>query len=917
MRETDTGLVGRERECGKIEQLLRDARRGESGSVALLGEPGIGKTALLDHAAEQAGAATVLRTAGVDAESDLAFAGLHRLLRPVAGKLDQLPEAQRHALAGALGLIAPSRSDRLLVCAATLALIAAAAEDRAVVCLVDDAQWLDQPSADALVFAARRLRAEPVAMLFAARDAQPRFEARGLPELVVDGLAGPAAARLLRTAAPGAAPAVRDRLLAEAAGNPLALLELPGELTAAQLVGRDLLAEPIQLTPRLYNVFKERTADLPGPARRALLLAAADNTGDLLTTLRAAALLQLPADALDPAENAGLVQTSSGQIVFRHPLVRSVIYQEAPLSQRQQAHSALADALPGVHEADRRAWHQALAASAGDEQVAAALEASAQRARQRAGHASAATAFARAAALTLDSRKLAPRLAAAAQAAWDAGQTERARSLITQALPVADRQLRARLLYLRGEIEQSRGRLDQAVTTQLEGALITDDPSLSLRMLYAAAEGAIDTGDLARLRDIGLNASKMTGQTTRNRFSRAVVTGLAALFTGEHEQARAAFDTAVALADEFSDDPHAQILAVNAAWLADGLGTGLRFATRAADLARQQGLLSLLPAALNQQAMELLRTSSFSRAYEAAEEGYLLSVDLGRGQGWHLNTMACVEAIWGHEAQARRHTEQVLAVAHAHGDVVLTVVAHATLGLLALTAGKPAEAASVLLKISPAGWPELPPVAAVASVPEADAIEAIQRAGLPRELADAPLARIRAWATLLPRPARKSVLARCEALLEVRPPDQAFTEALELAHAISPFERARTELLYGEWLRRDRKRTQARTHLRTAAELFHTLGTGSWAERADAELRACGETSRKYTPPPLDQLTPQEHKIAELVAQGLTNRDIAAEMFLSPRTIDYHLRKVFSKLGIASRAELIRNAAMRQDPPGS
>jgi DNA-binding CsgD family transcriptional regulator/tetratricopeptide (TPR) repeat protein len=915
LKETDTGLVGRERECGKIDQLLRSARRGEGGSLVLFGEPGIGKTALLGYAAQRAGAATILRTAGVDGESDLAFAGLHGLLLPVTGVLDQLPEAQRRALAGALGLAAPPRSDRLLVCAATLALIAASADDRPVVCLVDDAQWLDEPSAGALVFAARRLRAERAAMLFAARDGQPcRFRAKGLPELPVDGLAAAAAASLLGTAAPRASPAIRDRLLAEAAGNPLALLELPGALTAAQLAGRDLLPEPIQLTPRLHNVFQERTAGLPGPARLALLLAAADNTGDLLTVLRAAALLQIPADALDPAENAGLVQTRSGQIIFRHPLVRSVIYQEAPLSQRQRAHAALADALPGVHEADRRAWHQALAASTSDEPVAAALEALAERARQRAGHASAATAFERAAALTRDSPRLGRRLAAAAQAAWDAGQAERARALIARALPWADGHVRARLLYLRGVIEQSCGSLDQAVITQLEGARIADDPSLTLKMLYVAAEGAIDTGDLTRLRDIGRMASETTAPTSRDRLGRAVVTGLAALFTGEHEQAHAAFDTAVALAGEFADDPHAQIWAVNAAWLADDTGASLRFATRAVDLARQQGLLSLLPAALNQQAMELLRNSSFSRAYAAAEEGYLLSVDLGHGEGWHLSTMACVEAIWGHEADARRHSEQVLAVAHARGDMVLSVVAHATLGLLALTAGRPAEAASVLLAISPPGWLELPPIAAVASVPEADAIEAIQRAGQPRELAEAPLARIRAWAKLLPNPARRSVLARCEALLGARPPDQAFAEALGLAHAISPFERARTELLYGEWLRRDRKRAQARTHLRTAAELFRSFGTGSWAQRAEAELRACGETTHGHTPPPLDLLTPQENKIAELVTRGLTNRDIAAQLFLSPRTIDYHLRKVFTKLGIASRAELIRHGTPRPDP---
>ncbi len=907
MSELGAGLIGRERECGEIERLLRGARHGESCSLVVRGEPGIGKTALLDYAARRAGAVTVLRAAGADAESDLAFAGLYGLLRPIAGQLGQLADEQRQALAGALGLAASTGSDRLLVSAAVLGLIAAAAEDRPVLCLVDDAQWLDGPSAGALVFAARRLRAERVTMVFAAREGERRqFRAPGLPEMVLGGLVAPAAANVLDRAAPGVAPAVRERLLAEADGNPLALLELPGALTAAQLDGSAPLPEAMPLTPRLQNVFRQRIEALPGPTRLVLLLCAVSNTGDVATVLRAADLLQLPADALDPAESAGLLRTDGGAITFRHPLVRSALHEAAPLSQRQRAHAALASALPGDRNADHRVWHQAMATLTGDEEVAAALEASARRAQQRAGHASAATAFERAAALTLDESRLPPRLAAAAQAAWDAGQAERPRALITRALPLADRQSRARLLHLRGVIEQSCGSIDRAVDAHLEGADISDDPSLTIEMLHEAAEGAVDLGDLARLRDIGMRVSNIPPQTIRDQLSRAVAIGIAALFGGEHESARAAFGDALTPAAAFEDDPRAQLWAVNAAWLDDDIGASLRFATRAADLSRRQGLLGLLPAALNQQARELLRNSSFSQAYAAAEEGYLLSEDLGHGAGWHLHTMACVEAIWGREAQTRQHAEQVLSRARARGNVLLAAAAQATLGLLALTTGRPAEAASILLETSAGDWPGLPPMVTVAWAPDADAIEAILRAGQPRELADAPLARIRAWAELLPTAARRSVLARCEALLGHQPPDQAFTQAVELAHALSPFERARTELLYGEWLRREHKRTQARAHLRAAAELFRTLGTVPWAQRAEAELRATGETARKREPSTRDQLTPQELKITSLVAEGLTNRDVAAQLFLSPRTIDYHLRKVFSKLGIASRAELIR-----------
>jgi DNA-binding CsgD family transcriptional regulator len=588
-------------------------------------------------------------------------------------------------------------------------------------------------------------------------------------------------------------------------------------------------------------------------------------------------------------------------------VVRSVIYQEMPLSQRQRAHAALARALVGSESDDRRIWHQAMATLTGDEEVAAALEASARRAQARSGHASAATAFERAAALSLNDTRLAVRLAAAAQAAWDAGQPERARLLIARVLPSADDRMRARLLHLRGSIDAQCGSINWAVVTQIEGSDISDEPSLTLAMLHEAAEGCVDTGDLARLRDIGARVAKIGTRTALDQLRRAVILGLVAMFSGEHERARTAFRDALMLGTGFDDNLKVQFWSVYASWLDDDIAASLRFATRAADLARAQGLLSLLPSALNQQARQLLRNSRFSQAYAAAEEGYLLSADRGYGWGWHLITMACVEAIWGREADARQHAEQVLTFAPTRGDAVLTALAQATLGLLALTTGRPTEAAGRLQEVCAADQPALL-VTPLASVPHADAIEAIVRAGQPLELAAAPLARVRSWTAQLPTMARRSVLARCEGLLGTCPPDQAFTEALELARAIPPFERARTELLYGEWLRRERRRTQSRTHLRAAAELFRTLGTTCWAQRAEAELRAAGETARPHEPSALEQLTPQELKITELVAEGLTNRNIAAQLFLSPRTIDYHLRKVFSKLGIASRAELIRQA---------
>ena len=462
------GLVGRERECGELERLLADARRGVSRALVLRGEAGVGKTSLLEHAVAAAGAdgVLVLRATGVEAESDLAFAGLYGLLRPVVDKLDQLYEPQAAALAGALG-IAPSKDpDRFLVSAAALGLIAAVADDQPVLCVIDDAQWLDRPSADALVFAARRLSAEPAAMLFGAREGdRPRFEAPGLSELLLEGVDQPSAAALLDLSARIAAPAVRRRLLDEASGNPLALLELPAALTAGQLSGTDPLPEAIPLTPRLDIVFRERIERLPESTQTVLLIAATDNTGDLATVLRAAERLELTAGALDPAERVGLIRTSDGVISFRHPLVRSALCDAAPLGQRQRAHAALAGALSGDEHADRRVWHLAMATLSGDEEVAAALEASARRAQRRAGHASAATAFERAAELTLEGGRIVPRLASAAQAAWDAGQPDRARGLIARALPLADTAQRARLLYLQGLIEMRCGNMRDAAAT--------------------------------------------------------------------------------------------------------------------------------------------------------------------------------------------------------------------------------------------------------------------------------------------------------------------------------------------------------------------------------------------------------------------------------------------------------------------
>ena len=904
-------LVGRERECAQIELTLEKVRGGESGTLVVRGEAGIGKTALLRYAAERAQDMLVLRATGVEAEADLAFAGLYGLTRPILRFLGDVPEGQSAALAGALGLAPSTGADRFLVSAAVLGLLAAAAEERPVVCLIDDAQWLDDPSADALVFAARRLDADRVAMLFCARDGEAkRFDARGLPELLLDGLDEALAAAVLASHAGGAAPGVRERLVAEAQGNPLALIELPQGLSDEQLAGTAPLPETIPLTPRLRALFRERIERLPEPTRTALMLAAAEDTGELTTIARAAAALGLPADALDPAEAVELIRVQRGAISFRHPLVRSALYDRATASDRQRVHAALAGALSGEEHADRRVWHQAMATLTADEEVAAALEASAKRARMRVAHASAATAFLRAAELSSEQDRRTGRLGAAAQAAWDAGQPDRAREAIAAALPTATRDHRGRLLYLKGMIEAHAGSVRDAPAILLEAADATEDRSLKLEMLQEAGEAAVYAGDMATAGDVARQEAEIKPKTERDRFLVAVGTAWVAAFSGGLALANAAFTDALARATSL-DDPRALVWAADSAvaWL--GPGSGLRYANQAVDVARTRGLLSLLPIALHRQALELIGNSRFDLAYAAAQEGHRLAIDLLYGTGGHLANMATVEAIWGRNDEARTHASEALAIGRQSGSSLLADSAEMTLAFIELTSGRTEEATDRLFSLTSLDRPSAHVVIALHAVP--DLVEVGVRTGRQDEITER-LARYRAWVITAASESGAALLARCEALLGERLPDEAFREAIDRAAALAPFQRARTELLYGEWLRRERRRQEARVHLRAAVELFHSLGTVPWTQRAEAELRATGETTRKRDPSTLDELTPQELQVAGMVAQGMTNKDIAARLYLSPRTIDYHLRKVFSKLGIAARSELVRHGLPQRAP---
>jgi len=897
-------VLGREQECAVIDRLLADACGGAAGALVVCGEPGIGKSALLGYARQHAPPMLVLSASGAQAESDLAFAGLHELLRPVISHLSELPGSQAQALTAALGLAPSSRPDRLLIGAAVLGLLAAAAETKPTLCLVDDTHWLDRPSSDALVFTARRLRAEQLAILVGARAGEAsRFEGAGLPELTLAGLDQRSAAHILAARARQASPSVRDRLLTEADGNPLALLELPSGLSEEQLQGLVPLPDAIPLTPRLEGLFRQRIGQLPEATQIVLLIAAIDNTEDVAAVLRAAAALQLPTDALDPAQQAGLVQITGTVITFRHPLVRSALYQAATLNRRQRVHGALADALYGDENTDRRVWHLAMATLTGDEEVAAALEASARRAQVRAGHASAATAFLRAAELSTNETRRVRRIAAAAHAAWAAGQPDRAREFIGRALPLAHGETRAGLLHLSGIIEDFSGRKREACAKFVQGIAECVDPARKLEMLMEAVEAAASSGDFAQAIDLGSSAASIPAVSVRDRMIVTLLSGFVAEIAGEHQQAQSLLAEAQRLAGAL-DEPRALLWAANAASVSGDLGCGLPFANRAVEAARSRGLLSMLPVALEVQATELVANSDFDLGYAAAEEGYRLSLDIGNDPGWHLMIMALAEAVWGREEDALRHAEEALTIAQRAAYNFLIATAEYALGFLDLSMGRTEQAAKRLLALTAPGRPGFDPFGIPQVLP--DAVEAAVRAGRQQE-ASQRLELVRGWVAAAPTEARRALLARSEAVFGERDPDEAFGEAITRASVLPPLQRARTELLYGEWLRRERRRTEARAHLRAALEAFRRLGAMPWADRAEAELRATGETVRKRDASAAGQLTSQELQIAGLVTDGLTNREIAAQLFLSPRTVEYHLCKVFTKLGIASRTDLVRN----------
>lgn len=891
-------LRGRETDQKAVDVLLDQARAGRSGVLVIGGEPGIGKTSLLAYAEERARDMEVLRGLGIETEADIPFASLHLLLRHVRDRFGALPEPQAAALAGALGAAPVRTTDQFAVGVAVLSLLAELAEDRPVLCLIDDAHWLDRSSARALRFAAHRLHAEGVVMLFGARDG---FDPAGLPELRLTGLDDHSAAQVLTDAAPDLTGPMRLRIIKESGGNPLALLELP---RTAELPAYD--RSPLPLPERLRLAYAARIGRLSPDARAALLVAALVDDGDLdLITTTCAGLGVEPA-ALGEAEHRGLITIAGRHLRFAHPLMRTAAFQHSTYHLRLEAHSILAGLLTG--QPDRRAWHLAAAATGPDETAAAALDEMAQRARERGANVSASAAFERAAELS-ESRELkGRRLLSAAVDATEAGRLRQAQRLLDTATElVPDTSARTIVTTLRARIAFGQGapRLAHDLLLRGAAAVAGDDRAAAGLMLVEAARNANRLGDADRLVEAAARLRVLDLRPEDDLdLARQSALGTASLLTEGPATALPIMRELVDRGSRITPGMHSR--RINAAYFALQTGdfrTAWEIARAAADECRANGEISKLAVLHITLATSEIFLGRFTDATATATEGLHLTAETGRPSraGCMQGMLAWIAAARG---DAARCTE-LAAASFAHYDTngIVNGLAWAqwARALLDLGQGRFAETWE-RLEAEMAG-PARHQFQTVHFAP--DQIEAAARLGLP---ADGPLRRYAAWAEASGLDWVRAVLYRCRALLEPdgERADELFRTAVRLhASGGRPWESARTALVHGERLRRDRRKSAARAPLRAALETFQRLGAKPWAERARNELRAAGGSDLPAGgTDSLAGLSPQELQIVRLAAAGRTNKEIGAQLFLSPKTVSYHLYRAFPKLNVSSRAQL-------------
>jgi DNA-binding CsgD family transcriptional regulator len=904
-------LRGRDSECELLEGVVASVRAGQSRTVVLRGEPGIGKTALLEYLLQRASGCRLARAAGVESEVELPFAGLHRLCVPMLAGLDAVPSPQRDALATAFGLRSGDAPDRFLVGLAVHSLLSNAAEEQPLVCVVDDVQWFDQVSAEVLVFVARRLLAESVALVFGVRSDARDDVLAGLPELKVRGLGRRDATALLDSVVTGRMDGqVRDRIVAETRGNPLALLELPRGMTPEELAGGFGFPDAPPLSARIEESFRRRLTPLPSRTQRLLLLAAAEPVGDPVVLWRAASELGIGFDAAAPAVTAGLVEFA-GNVLFHHPLVRSAVYRAASHDDRMSVHRALADATDGDVDPDRRAWHRAQATAGLDEDVAAELERSADRARSRGGFAAAAAFLDRAVALTPARGRRAQRALAAAQSKYLAGAPDAALRLLAlaEAGPL-DELERAHAQLLRAQITfvVTRGRDAPPLLLKAAKRLEALDPALARETYldaFVAALCAGRLGDGGGMRDIA-EAFRTADWQERFRPSGracdALLDGLVTLIIDGYEAAAPALKHAVVA---FRREPMSEQRALRWLWLACRVARALgddeawdELTDRQVKVARDAGALSVLPIALSERSKVELFLGNFAMArYLVAEADAAV-----RAAGSTVSPAGAVAlAAWaGDETQTRAHFDAGRQDADRRGEGIWLTSSEWARAELLNALGRWDEA------LSAAEW--------VAAEPEelgsstwvaAELVEAATRSG--------KLDRAREALPQLTELARASgtdwalgIAALSRALLtQGRAADELYGEAIERLERIRirvPV--ARAHLLYGEWLRRENRRVEAREHLRIAHTMFDAMGADGFDQRARRELLATGETARKRRDETRADLTGQEAQIARLAAAGSTNPEIGAQLYLSPRTVEWHLRKVYAKLSITSRREL-------------
>lgn len=900
-------LRGRRAEVATIDRALDDVRSGQSAVLVLRGPAGIGKSVLLDHAAGRASGCRVLRAVGVESEMELPYAGLHQLCAPLLEDAGALPAQQREAIDAVLGHGTTTAPDRFLVGLAVLGLLSAAADREPLVCLVDDAHWLDRSSAQALGFVARRVRDAPLGLLLAEREGFELDDLADLPTLALAGL-GDDDARALLASATGYPldERVRDRIIAEAQGNPLALLELPRGRNPASMSGGFGVAQP--LPRRIEASFRRQVAELPADTQRLVLVAAAEPLGDPMLLWRAIERLGIPAEAAGAAEAAGLLETGA-RVTFRHPLLRSAVYRAASPDERCAAHRALADVTDPGQDPDRRAWHRAHATSGPDDEVAEELERAAERAQVRGGFPAAAAFLERATALTLDPGRRAARALAGAQAKYEAGAFDEATDLLglAESSGALDPVDAARVVLLRGQIAFVAGRLSTAVEMLLEaaGRLEELDPALArdtYRDAFHAAFGAgrfCESHSIRRVAETARTARRPGGPAGPREL---LLDGMAVMLSGGVDTGAPHVRTALR---SFRTEP------LSAREELDWLPTACRMAmnafdfeswdvlsARLVDRARESGAIAVLPIALVLRLLNRLFAGELDAA--AALNAEVAAVSDATGRPIMASYGRIALAAWTGRTEALEEAigvAQDLLVADRAGQMLTAIewaqaVRDNGLGRFgaALAVAEQARERPEELGLSTWALVEL--------------IEAAALSG-DTDRAASGLAELRSLTRACGTDWALGTEARLQALVDEDNAEALLRESItRLRRSGARLELARAHLHHGEWLRRENRRQEARGHLRTAQEMFTRMGAAAFAERAGRSLQATGEKVRRRTDDTRDELTAQEAQIAELARQGLSNPEIGARLFISPRTVEYHLRKVFSKLGITSRTQL-------------